>query len=107
MKKAGLFLVVLSLVLFVAGALFPEGAKEEAVFIRAAAAVEDTKAEGSPPNPQALDQQTKALTDDLYDRMELKGLHFLLAGAFLFPLGAALWLIGWQRTPPASNRSET
>jgi hypothetical protein len=96
MRKAGIFIVVLALALFAFGILWPEQAEEERDYIRAAVDIKDTKDGQPPPSKEALERQTDAQVEDLYARLELKGRHFIMAGSFLFPLGAALWLIGRQ-----------
>jgi len=97
MKKTGIVVVALALAMFLIGALWPEEAFEEKGFIRAGVAITDVKRDRqASPSPAELDRQADVQSEQLYERLEVRGRHFIMAGSFLFPLGCALWLIGWQ-----------
>ena len=97
MKKAGIFIVAVALVLFVCGMLMPEEAKEDRYYIHAAIEMKEVaSASQTRSSADALNRQTDELVSQLGEKLALRGEHFILAGAFSFPLGCALWLIGWQ-----------
>ncbi|MFH0880260.1 MAG: hypothetical protein V2A34_11155 [Lentisphaerota bacterium] len=96
MKKAGIAMIVIGLVLLLVGLVLPGEAGEEKNFIKAGVEIEDS-AQGQDPSAGQVLQQTGQDTEIFKDRLVVKGKHIMTAGLVVSLVGFGFFIAGLAR----------